>query len=95
MKTLKNVLPGSGYDPIDRTYRFRATERTYGDGERRSVDLWCYMGRGRPRSGKKDCATACAKAERDCIVAAKGNVYLTSGLEDHKPARDLAHREDE
>ena len=39
---------------------------------------------------KKDCATACAKAGNSIgIVDAKGNIYLTAGLEDHQPARDL------
>ena len=55
-----------------------------------AVDLWCYMEGGDRGPAKKDCATACAKAGNPIgIVDAKGNVYLTSGLEDHKPARDL------
>src|SRR5438094_154987 len=55
-----------------------------------AVDLWCYMEGGDRGPAKKDCATACVKAGNAIgIVDAKGNVYLTSGLEDHKPARDL------
>src|SRR5438034_8241822 len=55
-----------------------------------AVDLWCYLEGGDRGPAKKDCATACAKAGNAIgIVDAKGNVYLTSGLEDHKPARDL------
>ena len=55
-----------------------------------AVDLWCYMEGGDRGPAKKDCATTCAKAGNPIgIVDAKGNVYLTSGLEDHKPSRDL------
>src|SRR5215213_6959724 len=55
-----------------------------------AVDLWCYMEGGDRGAAKKDCATACAKAGNPIgIVDAKGNIYVTAGLEDHKPARDL------
>ena len=55
-----------------------------------AVDLWCYMEGGDRGPAKKDCATACAKAGNPIgIVDAKGTVYLTAGLEDHKPSRDL------
>ena len=55
-----------------------------------AVDLWCYMEGGDRGPAKKECATACAKAENPIgIVDAKGNVYVTAGLEDHQPARDL------
>src|SRR5207249_1702444 len=54
------------------------------------VDLWCYLEGGDRGPAKKDCATACAKAGNPIgIVDAKGNVYLTAGLEDHKPSLDL------
>ena len=55
-----------------------------------AVDLWCYMEGGDRGPAKKECATACAKAGNPIgIVDAKGTVYLTAGLEDHQPARDL------
>src|SRR5437773_11472746 len=55
-----------------------------------AVDLWCYMEGGDRGPAKKDSATACAKAGNPIgIVDAKGYVYLTSGLEDHKPSLDL------
>ena len=61
-----------------------------------AVDLWCYMEGGDRGPAKKDCATACAKAGNPIgIVDAKGNVYLTSGLEDHTPSSRPAHRQDE
>jgi hypothetical protein len=53
-----------------------------------AVDLWCYMEGGDRGPAKKDCATACA-GNPIGIVDAKGTVYLTAGLEDHQPARDL------
>ena len=55
-----------------------------------AVDMWCYMEGGDHGATHKACATACAKAGNPIgIVDAKGNVYLTSGLEDHKPSLDL------
>ena len=55
-----------------------------------AVDLWCYMEGGDRGPAKKDCATACAKAGNPIgILDAKGDIYMTSGLEDHQPARDL------
>ena len=61
-----------------------------------AVDLWCYMEGGDRGPAKKDCATTCAKAGHPIgIVDATGNVYVTAGLEDHQPARDFAHWEDE
>ncbi len=55
-----------------------------------AIDLWCYMEAGDRGPAKKDCATECAKAGNPIgIVDAKGNVYLTAGLESHTPARDL------
>jgi hypothetical protein len=55
-----------------------------------AVDLWCYMEGGDRGPAKKECATACAKAGNPIgILDAKGNLYVTSGLEDHQPARDL------
>ena len=55
-----------------------------------AVDLWCYMEGGDRGPAKKECATACAKAGNSIgIVDAKGIVYLVSGLQDHRPARDI------
>lgn len=55
-----------------------------------AVDVWCYMEGGDRGPAKKDCATTCAKAGNPIgIVDAKGNVYVTAGLESHQPARDL------
>ena len=38
----------------------------------------------------KACATACAKAGNPIgLLDAKGNLYVTAGLEEHQPARTL------
>ena len=55
-----------------------------------AVDMWCYMEGGDRGAAKKECATACAKAGNPIgIVDTKGNIYLTAGLQDHQPSRDL------
>ena len=55
-----------------------------------AVDMWCYMEGGDHGATHKACATACAKAGNPIgIVDAKGDIYLTAGLQDHQPARDL------
>lgn len=52
------------------------------------VDLWCYLEGGNHGPSHKACATTCAKAGNPIgIVDAKGNVYLTAGIEDHQPAQ--------
>jgi hypothetical protein len=55
-----------------------------------AVDMWCYMESGEHGPTHKACATACAKGGNPIgIVDAKGDIYLTAGLQDHQPARDL------
>ncbi len=55
-----------------------------------AVDMWCYMEGGEHGPTHKACATACAKGGNPIgIVDAKGDIYLTAGLQDHQPARDL------
>ncbi len=54
------------------------------------VDLWCYLEGGDHGDKHKECATTCAKAGNPIgIVDAKGNVYLTAGIEDHQPAQQV------
>lgn len=55
-----------------------------------AVDMWCYLEGGDRGPAKKECATACAKAGNPiAILDAKGTVYVTAGLKDHQPAREL------
>ena len=55
-----------------------------------AVDMWCYMEGGDHGTAHKGCAAACAKAGNPIgIVDAKGDIYLTAGLQDHQPAHDL------
>ena len=55
-----------------------------------AVDMWCYMEGGDHGPAHKTCATMCARAGNPIgIVDAKGDIYLTAGLQDHQPARDL------
>ena len=52
------------------------------------VDMWCYLEGGDHGPSVKTCATACAKAGNPIgIVDAKGNVYVTAGIQDHQPAQ--------
>lgn len=52
------------------------------------VDMWCYLEGGDHGPSHKACATACAKAGNPIgIVDAKGNIYVTVGMEDHQPAQ--------
>jgi hypothetical protein len=54
------------------------------------VDLWCYLEGGDHGPSHKECSTACAKAGDPIgLVDAKGNIYVTAGIEDHQPARDV------
>lgn len=54
------------------------------------VDLWCYMESGEHGPSHKACSIACVKGGNPIgIVDAKGDVYVTGGLQDHQPARDL------
>lgn len=52
------------------------------------VDMWCYLEGGNHGPSHKTCATTCAKAGNPIgIVDAKGNVYVTAGIQDHQPAQ--------
>jgi hypothetical protein len=52
--------------------------------------LLADVGSGEHGPTHKACATACARAGNPIgIVDAKGDIYLTAGLQDHQPARDL------
>jgi hypothetical protein len=52
------------------------------------VDLWCYLEGGDHGPSHKACATACAKAGNPIgVVDAKGNIYVTAGIQDHQPAQ--------
>ena len=54
------------------------------------VDLWCYLEGGDHGPAHKECSTACAKAGNPIgLVDSKGNIYVTAGMQDHQPARDL------
>lgn len=54
------------------------------------VDLWCYLEGGDHGPSHKECSTACAKAGNPIgLVDSKGNIYVTAGMQDHQPARDL------
>jgi hypothetical protein len=54
------------------------------------VDQWCYLEGGDHGPSHKECSTACAKAGNPIgLVDAKGNVYVTAGMQDHQPARDV------
>jgi len=55
-----------------------------------AVDMWCYMEGGDHGPAHKACATTCARAGNPIgIVDASGTIYVTAGLQDHQPARDL------
>lgn len=54
------------------------------------VDMWCYMESGEHGPSHKACATACARGGNPIgIVDSRGDIYVTAGLQDHQPARDL------
>ncbi|HYT65000.1 MAG TPA: hypothetical protein VEL51_01175 [Vicinamibacterales bacterium] len=54
------------------------------------VDLWCYLEGGDRGAAKRECATACAKAGNPIgILDAKGNLYVTAGMKDHQPGREV------
>ena len=54
------------------------------------VDLWCYLEGGDHGPSHKECSTACAKAGNPIgILDTKGNLYVTAGMQDHQPGRDV------
>jgi len=54
------------------------------------VDLWCYLEGGDHGISHKQCSTACAKAGNPIgLVDSQGNIYVTAGMQDHQPARDV------
>lgn len=54
------------------------------------VDLWCYLEAGDRGPSHKECSTACAKAGNPIgLVDAKGNLYVTAGIQDHQPGREV------
>jgi len=54
------------------------------------VDLWCYLEGGDRGASHKECSTACAKAGNPIgLLDAKGNLYVTAGIKDHQPGRDV------
>ncbi len=54
------------------------------------VDLWCYLEGGDRGPSRKECSTACAKAGNPIgILDAKGNLYVTAGIQDHQPGREV------
>jgi hypothetical protein len=54
------------------------------------VDLWCYLEGGDRGAAKRECATACAKAGNPIgILDTKGNLYVTAGMQDHQPGREV------
>ncbi len=54
------------------------------------VDLWCYLEGGDHGPSHKECGTTCAKAGNPIgIVTAKGNVYVTVGIEDHQTGQSV------
>jgi hypothetical protein len=54
------------------------------------VDLWCYLEGSDHGPSHKECSTACAKAGNPIgLVDSKENIYVTAGIQDHQPARDI------
>ena len=54
------------------------------------VDLWCYLEGGDRGAAHRECATTCAKAGNPIgILDTKGNLYVTAGMQDHQPGRDV------
>jgi len=54
------------------------------------VDLWCFLEGGDHGASHKECSTTCAKAGNPIgILDAKGNLYVTAGIQDHQPAREV------
>src|SRR5216110_3082578 len=54
------------------------------------VDLWCYLEGGDRGAAHRACATTCAKAGNPIgILDAQGNLYVTAGMKDHQPAREV------
>jgi hypothetical protein len=54
------------------------------------VDTWCYLEGDDHGAAHRACATTCAKAGNAiAILDSKGTLYLTAGMKDHQPARDV------
>ena len=54
------------------------------------VDTWCYLEGGDHGAAHRACAMTCAKAGNSiAIVDSKGSLYLTAGMKDHQPAREV------
>jgi hypothetical protein len=54
------------------------------------VDTWCYLEGGDHGAAHRACAMTCAKAGNSiAILDSKGSLYLTAGIKDHQPARDV------
>ncbi len=54
------------------------------------VDLWCYLEGGDRGAAHRECAMTCAKAGNPIgILDTKGNLYVTAGMKDHQPGREV------
>ena len=54
------------------------------------IDLWCYLEGGDHGAEHKQCAVECAKAGNPiALLTEKGDVYITMGVKEHQPAREL------
>ncbi len=54
------------------------------------VDTWCYLEGGDHGAAHRECGMTCARAGNAiAIVDSKGILYLTAGMKDHQPARDV------
>lgn len=54
------------------------------------VDTWCYLEGGDHGAAHRACALTCAKAGNAiAILDSKGDLYLTAGMKDHQPAREV------
>jgi len=54
------------------------------------VDLWCYLEGGDRGASHKECSTTCAKVGSPIgILDAKGDLYVTAGIQDHQADREV------
>jgi hypothetical protein len=54
------------------------------------VDTWCYLEGGDRGAAHRACAMTCAKAGNAiALLDSKGTLYLTAGMKDHQPAREV------
>src|SRR2546425_4886067 len=54
------------------------------------VDTWCYLEGGDHGAAHRACAMTCAKTGNSiAILDSKGSLYLTAGMKDHQPAREV------